>query len=63
MLVVTNGVARKRAVKVGIRTPEAVQILSGLSAGDTVVTEGGYGLDDGTRVTVDKPSSAGADKD
>lgn len=63
VLVVTDGVAHKRSVKVGIRTPAAVQILSGVSAGDTVVTEGGYGLDDGTRVTVGKPSAAGKDNE
>lgn len=62
MVIDADGKAHKRAVKVGIRTPEAVQILSGLSASDNVITEGGYGLDEGTKVTAGKPG-AGEDKD
>lgn len=62
MILGADGAAHKRAVKVGIRTPEAVQILSGLSANDTVITDGGYGLDEGTKVKVGKPE-AGEDKD
>ena len=62
MVIGADGTAHKRAVTVGIRTPETVQILSGLNAADSVITEGGYGLDEGTKVTVGKPS-AGDDKD
>ena len=52
-------------VKVGIRTPEAVQTPSGATATDTVITDGGYGLDDGTKVTMCKPDACEgkADKD
>ena len=53
-----DGTAKKQPVKVGIRTADAVQILSGVSAHDNVVTEGGYGLDDGAKVTVGKPGAA-----
>jgi multidrug efflux pump subunit AcrA (membrane-fusion protein) len=62
MIIGPDGAAHKRAVKVGIRTPEAVQILSGVTATDTVITDGGYGLDEGTKVKVGKPE-AGEDKD
>ena len=62
MVVAADGTAHKRAVTVGIRTPEAVQILSGLTTADTVITEGGYGLDEGTKVTVGKPGAADDDK-
>jgi HlyD family secretion protein len=62
MVVDSDGAAHKRAVKVGVRTQETVQITSGLSAADTVITEGGYGLDDGTKVKVGKASAA-EDKD
>ena len=55
LLVGADGAAHKKAVTVGIRTPEAVQILSGVTASDTVVTDGGYGLDEGTKVKVGKP--------
>jgi hypothetical protein len=37
-----------------------VQITSGLSRNDTVITEGAYGLDEGTKVRVGTP---GSDKD
>jgi multidrug efflux pump subunit AcrA (membrane-fusion protein) len=59
MLVDANGTAHKKSVKVGIRTPSTVQILFGLAPADNVITEGGYGLDDGTRVRIGK---AGEDK-
>ncbi|HEV3443028.1 MAG TPA: efflux RND transporter periplasmic adaptor subunit, partial [Gemmataceae bacterium] len=52
LVVGTDGAAHKRAVQVGLRTTEKVQILSGVIPSDVVVTDGGYGLDDGTKVTV-----------
>ena len=60
MVISVDGTAHKRAVNVGIRTPETVQILSGITAADDVIIDGGYGLDEGTKVTVGKP---GADDD
>ena len=58
VVVQPDGTIKKQPVKVGIRTAEAVQILSGVSSGDNVVMEGGYGLDDGIKVTVGKPGVA-----
>lgn len=58
VVVTSGGTTKKQAVKVGIRTADAVQILSGIVPGDTVVTAGGYGLDNGTKVTVGKPGAA-----
>jgi multidrug efflux pump subunit AcrA (membrane-fusion protein) len=52
LVIGADGAAHKRAVQVGMRTPERVQIVSGVTPSDLVVTEGGYGLDDGTKVTV-----------
>jgi multidrug efflux pump subunit AcrA (membrane-fusion protein) len=52
LVIGADGAAHKRAVKVGMRTTEKVQIVSGVTPSDMVVTEGGYGLDDGTKVTV-----------
>jgi multidrug efflux pump subunit AcrA (membrane-fusion protein) len=60
MVIAADGTARKKAVTVGIRTPTMAQILTGLEAGDMVITEGGYGLDNGTKVKVGKPDE---DKD
>ncbi len=44
----------KRAVKVGLRTERSVQIIEGVTPADAVVTEGGYGLDDGAKVKVNR---------
>ena len=70
LVVSADGTAHKRPVQVGLRTSEAVQILSGVTPTDTVVTDGGYGLDDGTKVKVgegkddaDKPGDAKAGDD
>ena len=53
VLVVGNdGAAHKHAVKVGLRTTDSVQVLSGVTPADLVITEGGYGLDEGTKVKV-----------
>jgi multidrug efflux pump subunit AcrA (membrane-fusion protein) len=62
VVVGADGAAHKKSVKVGIRTPESVQILSGLGPSDMVITEGGYGLDDGTKVKVGKPGDDKADE-
>ena len=38
------------------------QILSGLAAGDQVVTKGAYGMDDGTKVKIAAADAADDDK-
>ena len=72
MVVGSDGAAHKRAVTVGIRTKESAQILNGITAGDMVITEGSYGLEDGTKVklggkdeetTGGKKGAATGDKD
>ncbi len=55
MVLAADGTAKKRMVTTGIQTPESTQILSGLKAEDTVITGGGYGLDDGTKVRIGPP--------
>jgi multidrug efflux pump subunit AcrA (membrane-fusion protein) len=52
LVVGADSTAKKRAVKIGIRTPDKAQILEGVTPSDLVITEGGYGLDDGTKVKV-----------
>jgi multidrug efflux pump subunit AcrA (membrane-fusion protein) len=52
LIVEPDGAAKKRSVKVGLRTTDKVQIVEGVSPADLVITEGGYGLDDGTKVKV-----------
>jgi len=52
MVVNPDGTAAKRTVSVGIQTAEFAQILYGLKPADMVITAGGYGLDEGTKVKV-----------
>jgi membrane fusion protein (multidrug efflux system) len=49
------GVAHARPVTVGTRTGALVEITTGVAAGETVVTYGAYGVDDGARVVTAKP--------
>ncbi len=44
------GIAHARAVTVGGRTESLAEILSGLAAGETVVTTGAYGVQDSARI-------------
>ncbi len=60
LVVGPDNVAHKRTVTVGTRTPEQVEITSGLAPADNVIVEGSYGLDDGTRV---KSTKTGSGKD
>ena len=52
MVVDNKSIAHEVHVTIGIRTAEQMQVLSGLSGGETVVTEGNYGLPEGTKVTI-----------
>ena len=61
LVVGADGTAKKRAVQVGLRTKESAQILSGVTPADMVVVEGGYGLDDGTKVKVGAPEKGDGD--
>lgn len=45
-----NGVAQSRQVETGIRTADNIQVISGLSAGDTVITSGILQIRAGTAV-------------
>ena len=48
--VVDGGVASVKEVTTGIREGNRVEILDGLEEGDRVVSEGNYGLADGTKL-------------
>ncbi len=62
--VVEKGRARQQPVAIGSRTGEgAVEILSGLRAGDTIVTEGSDRLTDGMAVEAVKAVEAVNAKD
>jgi len=59
MVVDADNVAHETKVKIGIRTPEKIEIVEGLKGGETVVVEGNYALPDKTKV---EPQT-NADKD
>ena len=50
-------VAHERKVEVSVRQEDKVQILSGLKPGEQVITQGGVGLQDGTKVRLDAGKS------
>lgn len=55
--------AHQKKVQVGIRNKDQAQIVSGITAGDPVITAGGYAVPDGTAIKVEQPGAAeGADK-
>ena len=59
LVVGSDSLAHEKKVEIGIREPDKVQILSGVSPGEQVITVGGLGLEDKARVTIVKPSERG----
>lgn len=57
---IRDGKAHEVEVKLGTQTSEHVQVIQGLSPGDWVITEGGYGLpeDCPVRITAEPASAA-----
>jgi HlyD family secretion protein len=53
MLAGADGNAHQKAVKLGIRNGDDVQILEGVTASDKVVTTGAYGLADNTKIKIE----------
>ena len=53
MLAGSDGRAHQKAVKLGIRNGDDVQILDGVTASDKVVATGAYGLPDKTKIKVE----------
>ena len=65
MVVGSDSLAHEKKVEIGIREPDKVQIVSGVSPGEQVITVGGLGLEDKAKVTIQKPGDAdekGAEK-
>jgi HlyD family secretion protein len=60
MVVSADNRAHLQAVQVGIQNGDQVEIVSGLKAGQQVVTSGNYGLPDNTPVKIDSSTKAGA---
>ena len=55
MVVDSKSIAHEVHVTIGVRSGGNTQIVSGLQGGETVVTEGNYGLPDGMKVSIAKP--------
>jgi RND family efflux transporter MFP subunit len=58
MLAGSDGKAHQKAVKLGIRQDDDVQILEGVADGDKVVTTGAYGLPDNTKIKIEATAEA-----
>ncbi len=58
MVAGADSVVHEHKVELGVRDGDRVQILSGAAPGDKVVVAGGVGLQDGTKVRVQKPGEA-----
>jgi multidrug efflux pump subunit AcrA (membrane-fusion protein) len=52
MVAGSDGLAHEHPVKAGIHSGDDVQILSGVSVGDQVITQGGLGLDDKAKIRI-----------
>ena len=53
----SSSIAHVRLVTVGARTDSTAEILTGLKAGERVVTYGAYGVDDSVKVALSAPSA------
>jgi RND family efflux transporter MFP subunit len=58
IFVVNGDVAERRAVRTGEITGESVEIVQGLTAGEKVVTRGGFNVRPGDRVQITQPQGA-----
>lgn len=55
MVIDSASTVHLKPVTIGIRLPDTVQILTGIGPGDLVIDNGGYGLQDGTKVKLGSP--------
>jgi HlyD family secretion protein len=52
LIVNAKGNAKRKSVKTGLVEGGKTEIVSGLSEGEKVITSGNYGMEDGTKVTI-----------
>jgi RND family efflux transporter MFP subunit len=62
VFVVIDNKAQRRAVTAGLEDEAHVEILSGVTAGETVITANQNGLPDGATITVQPPGEEGANR-
>jgi HlyD family secretion protein len=59
----SDNIAHQKNVQLGIRGIAETQITSGVNAGESIITTGGYGLPDKTKIKIETPeTNEGADK-
>jgi HlyD family secretion protein len=63
MVVGSDMIAHERKVEIGVKQDDKAQILAGLKPGEQVVSMGGLGLEDGTKVRVDTGKGKEKDED
>jgi len=61
MVISSDGTAQRKKIELGISGDGDVQVLSGLSPSDLVITQGSFGLDEGTKVKQAAPGSDAPD--
>jgi HlyD family secretion protein len=54
LVVGTDSLAHERRVKIGIRETDRAQVLEGLEPGEQVIVVGGFGLENETKVQIEK---------
>lgn len=57
MVAGSDGHAHHKTVQVGVHNAEFSQVLSGVGAGDSVISSGGYALPDNTQIKIETPSA------
>jgi HlyD family secretion protein len=63
LVVDDKNTAHEKKVEIGVREPELVQVISGVEPGVRVISVGGLGLADGSKVRVMKPGEKAASED
>jgi hypothetical protein len=63
MVIAPDSTAHKKTVMLGIQNADTVQILSGLTPSDMVISTGAYGLDENTKVKIGAATDTGKDDD
>jgi len=52
MVIASDSTAHKKTVNLGVQSENRVQVVSGISASDMVISTGGYGLEENTKVKI-----------
>lgn len=56
LVAASDNIAHQKNVQFGIQGPSDTQIVSGVTAGESIITSGGYGLPDKTKIKIEAPA-------